>query len=194
MFAIFIPVYAFLFFPMRLVFAGDCEHFLERISKLQWSLMACVYCVSYAPAILNLKIAGKDGYGFKLLLFFTIIVQMCDVMQYFWGKLIGGKKITPLVSPHKTWAGFVGGVLSVGCIGMGLWWITPFLWYQAFFIAMAIGCLGFTGDVTMSAIKRDAHIKDYGQMIKGHGGVMDRIDSLCFAAPVFFHIVRFYYS
>jgi len=194
MFAIFIPVYAFLFLPMRLVLAGDCEHFLERISKLQWSLMACVYCVSHAPAILNLEVSGKTGEGLKLLLFFTITIQMCDVMQYVWGKLFGKRKIVPSVSPNKTWAGFVGGVLSTGLLGMGLYWITPFAPAQAFFIALAIGCLGFGGDVTMSAIKRDASIKDYGQMIKGHGGVMDRIDSLCFAAPVFFHIVRYFYS
>lgn len=191
LFAIFIPVYCFLLIPARITVADNCDHFFERISKIQWGLMACIYCISHAPALLRLEIEGFEGQNWKLLFFFVLIVELCDVFQYTWGKLFGKHKILPVVSPNKTWEGFIGGVLSAGLLGGGLWWATPFTPLQAFTISIAIGFMGFCGDVTFSAIKRDANIKDYGTFIQGHGGILDRIDSLCFAAPIFFHVTRF---
>lgn len=193
-FILMIPVYAFLFVPIRMVVAGDCEDFLSRTAKIQWGLMACVFCISHVPAILKLQIPNYDQQNGKLLFFFVLTVQISDVMQYVWGKMIGKKKIVPTVSPNKTWEGFIGGILTASLIGTGLWWATPFTYIQAFGISVLITCLGFCGDITMSAIKRDANIKDYGTLIQGHGGMLDRIDSLCFAAPVFFHVVRYYFT
>ena len=193
LFALFIPVYCFLFLPIRIVIAGDCNRFLERSAKIQWGLMTCVYCVSHAPALLKLSIPGYEGQNAKLMFFFVLVVEICDVCQFIWGKTFGRHKILPTVSPNKTWEGFVGGCLTAGLIGMGLWWVTPFQPWQAFLIALGTGVLGFCGDVTMSAIKRDSNKKDYGEMIPGHGGMLDRIDSLCFAAPFFFHITRFFF-
>jgi phosphatidate cytidylyltransferase len=115
------------------------------------------------------------------------------VLQYVWGKLLGKRKIAPHLSPNKTWEGFVGGVLSAAALGTGMYRITPFAPWQAAVIGLAVALLGFFGGIVMSAIKRDAGIKDYGHLIAGHGGMMDRIDSLTFAAPVFFHIVRFWF-
>lgn len=194
MFAIFIPVYAFLFIPIRSAITGDCERFLERTSKIQWGLMVCVYCVSHAPALLSLEIPGYEGQNAKLLFYFVLVDQISDVLQYVWGKMLGRHKIVPLVSPNKTWAGFIGGVASATLIGAGLWWVTPFTPLQSAGMSLAITLLGFGGGLVMSAIKRDRGVKDYGSMIEGHGGVMDRIDSLCFAAPVFFHLTRFYFT
>jgi phosphatidate cytidylyltransferase len=194
LFAIFIPVYCFLILPMRIVVAGDCDQFLARAAKLHWGLMACVYCVSHAPAIMRLELAGYSGQGPKLFFVFVFIVEFCDVCQYLWGKTLGRHKVVPTVSPGKTWEGLIGGVLSAGGLGAALAWATPFTPWQAFGLACAVGLLGFFGDITMSAIKRDAHIKDYGALLPGHGGVLDRIDSLCFAAPFFFHVVRFYFT
>jgi len=194
MFSILIPVYAFLFVPIRSALAGDTERFLERTAKIQWGLMVCVYCVSHAPALLMLELPGFEGRGARLLLFLIVVVQISDVLQYVWGKLLGKHKIAPVVSPSKTWEGFVGGALSATAIGSALWWLTPYTPRQAALMAFLVVLLGFAGGLTMSAIKRDRGIKDYGALIEGHGGILDRIDSLCFAAPVLFHVTRYFWS
>jgi phosphatidate cytidylyltransferase len=192
MFAILIPVFAFLFVPARLAIAGDTEAFLERASTIQWGLMICVYCLSYTPALLMLQIPGY-GRPAKLMLYLVLVDQLSDVLQYVWGKMLGRHKIAPVVSPNKTWEGFIGGVLSATAIGTALWWMTPFTPAVAAPVSLAITLMGFAGGLTMSAIKRDRGVKDYGTLIKGHGGILDRMDSMCFAAPVFFHIVRYFY-
>ena len=194
LFVILIPVYAFLFVPLRSAMSGDCERFLERAAKIQWGLMVCVYCVSHAPAIFLLKIPGYEGQNGKLLFYFVLIVQISDVLQYVWGKTLGRHKIAPHVSPSKTWEGFIGGIATATLIGAGLWWATPFTPLQSAGMSLAITLMGFAGGLVMSAIKRDRGVKDYGTMIEGHGGVMDRIDSICFAAPVFFHLTRCFFT
>lgn len=192
MFTIFLPVYAFLFVPIRTALAGEPVGFLERTAKLQWGLMVAVYCVSHAPALLYLELDGFDGNA-KLLLFLVVVVQASDVLQYLWGKTVGRRKIAPTISPNKTWEGFVGGVASATALGAGLWWLTPFSPVQAAAMALLICLLGFAGGLTMSAIKRDRGVKDFGTVLAGHGGILDRIDSLCFAAPVFFHLTRYFF-
>ncbi len=192
MFAIFIPVWVFLLLPTRMAIAGDTEHFLERATKVQWGLMVCVYCVSYAPALLMLKLPGAQS-GAKLLLYLVVVDQMSDVLQYCWGKLAGRHQIAPLVSPNKTLEGTIGGGLSAVALGVALRGLTPFSAWAAAGISLAVVVMGFAGGLTMSAVKRDRGVKDYGSMIRGHGGMLDRIDSLCFAAPVFFHLVRYFY-
>jgi phosphatidate cytidylyltransferase len=193
LFTILIPVYGFLFLPLRSAVSGETQGFLERTAKIQWGLMICVYCVSHAPALLTLSIPGFTGNA-KLLLFFVIIVQMSDVLQYVCGKTMGRHKIAPHVSPNKTWEGFAGGVLLATGLGAGLWWATPFTPLQAALLAFMICLMGFAGGLVMSAIKRDRGVKDFGNLIQGHGGILDRIDSICFAAPVFFHLVRYFYA
>jgi len=192
LFSIFIPVYVFLFIPIRTVLANDYENFLERVGKVQWGIMICVYCVSYAPALLTLKIPGYEGNA-KLLLFLVIVVQMSDVFQYVWGKLFGRTKLAPNISPNKTWEGAIGGILTAVMIGMGLSWITPFNFWQAGCIALTITLMGLFGGLTMSAIKRDHGIKDFGNLIPGHGGMLDRMDSICFSAPILFHVTRYFF-
>lgn len=194
LFSIFIPVYAFLFIPLRSAMSGDCEYFLERTAKIQWGLMVCVYCVSHAPALLGLSIPGYEGQNAKLLLYLVIVAQLSDVFQYVWGKTTGRHKIAPLVSPNKTWEGFIGGVATATALGTALWWVTPFTPLQSAGMSLAITLMGFAGGLVMSAIKRDRGIKDYGNLIEGHGGVMDRIDSICFSAPIFFHLTRYFFT
>jgi phosphatidate cytidylyltransferase len=192
-FSIMIPAWAFLFIPTRIALSGDTHSFLERAAKIQFGLMICLYCLSYAPALLTLTIPGFEGHDARLLLYLVIVVQLTDVLKYVWGKLFGRHKIVPQVSPNKTWEGFVGGVLSATAVGAALWWVTPFTPWQSAAMALVIALLGAAGGLVMSAIKRDAGVKDFGAMIEGHGGILDRIDSLCFAAPVFFHLVRYYF-
>ncbi|MDV6000114.1 phosphatidate cytidylyltransferase [Kocuria rhizophila] len=208
MFAIFIPVYAFLFLPVLLALSGRTESFLHRAALSQWGLMVCVYALSYLPAVLQLPVAihhGKaaaDGSAVgsggveagALLLFLAVVVQGSDVLQYLWGKTMGRHRIAPTVSPDKTWEGFVGGVLSATALGAALWWLTPFTPWQAGVLALVSCLLGFLGGLVMSSLKRDRGIKDFGALIPGHGGILDRMDSLIFAAPVFFHLTRFFFA
>jgi phosphatidate cytidylyltransferase len=193
LFSVLIPVYAFLFIPARVALAGDYKHFLERTAKIQAGLMVCVYCLSYAPALLSLKIPGYEGQNPRLLFFFVLVVQLGDVLQYAWGKLLGQHVIAPAISANRTWEGFVGGVASATLIGTALWWATPFQPWEAAGLSLVICVMGFAGGMTMSAIKRDRGVKDYGTLVVGHGGVLDRIDSICFAAPVFYHLTRFFF-
>jgi phosphatidate cytidylyltransferase len=198
LFAIFVPVYAFLFLPIRQAFAGDVRCFLIRSAIVQWGLMICVYCLSHAPALFMLHFPNADApsrsSGAELLLFLVTVVELSDVLQYVWGKLFGRHKIAPVLSPSKTWEGFIGGVLSASAIGAALWWLTPFKPWQAALYSLLATLLGFCGGLVMSAIKRDRGVKDWGAIIEGHGGVLDRLDSLCFAAPVFFHLTRYFFS
>ena len=193
-FAIMIPVFAFIFVPTSIALAGDTADFLGRGAKIQFGIMVTVYCPSHAPALLILPIPGFQGHTARLLLYLVIVDQMSDVLQYVWGKLLGKHKIAWRVSPNKTWEGFVGGVVSATALGTALWWVTPFTPLQSAGMSFTICILGFAGGLVMSAIKRDIGIKDFGVVIEGHGGILDRIDSLCFAAPVFFHLVRFYFA
>jgi phosphatidate cytidylyltransferase len=194
MFAVFIPVYVFLLLPIRAAVAGEVEDFLERTAKIQWGLMICVYCCSHAPALLTLlEIPGYEGENGKLLYFLVLICQLSDVLQYVFGKLFGKHPVAPSVSPKKTWEGLIGGVCATVAIGAALWWATPFTPLQAAGMSLVICVMGFGGGLVMSAIKRDRGVKDWGTTIRGHGGFLDRIDSLCFAAPVFFHLTRYYF-
>lgn len=193
LFAIMIPAVVFLFVPTRIALSGDTQHFLERAAKIQFGIMVCLYCLSYAPALLMLRIPRFEGRDARLLFYLVLITQMSDVSKYVWGKLTGRHKIVPRVSPSKTWEGFIGGVLTATMLGASLWRFTPFSPLQAAEISFLIALLGAAGGLVMSAIKRDAGVKDFGAMIEGHGGILDRIDSMCFSAPIFFHIVRYYF-
>ena len=193
LFTILIPVWAFLLLPVLAVMQGETRDFLQRSARIQWALMLTVFCISHAPALLILDIPGFDEN--VLLLFFLItVVQLSDVLQYVFGKLFGQHKVAPRVSPAKTWEGLVGGGLSAVAIGAGLWWITPFAPLEAVVMALAVVVAGFTGGLVLSAVKRSLGAKDWGTMIEGHGGAMDRMDSVSFAAPVFFHLTNYWFA
>ncbi len=191
LYSIFIPVYAFLLMPIIATFGADTKHFLERTSKVQWGLMICVFCISHVPALLTLNIPGYEGRHVLLIAFLVIVVQGSDVLQYVWGKLLGKHKVAPELSPSKTWEGLIGGVASAVLLGTAMYWATPFTPWQAALMSLAICLMGFFGGLVMSAIKRDRGVKDWGSMIGGHGGMLDRTDSVIFAAPVFFHALRY---
>lgn len=232
-----IPVYAFLFIPARIAMSGDAKRFLERTAKIQAGLLICVYCLSFAPALLTIELpnqnaasptiqtAGENGLGLdveppesdlgqttdgeavqasadapgqkaggtvRLLFFFVLMVQLSDALQYAWSKLPRKHLIVPDISLTRTWEGLLGGTASVTLLGAALWFATPFpYWWQAALTSFVIAIMGFAGGLTMSAIKRDRGVKDFGTLVEGHGGVLDRIDSICFAAPVFFHLAYF---
>ena len=254
LYSILIPVYAFLFIPARIALSGDAKRFLERTAKIQAGLLICVYCLSYAPALLTLELpdngpieagersAGEEagsvvgetlavntagaprqsqgedaadatrepgplgedagqgsgavgweaGDRVRLLFFFVLMTQLSDALQYAWSKLPSRHLIVPNINLTRTWEGLLGGTASVALLGAAFWFATPFRdWWHAALTSSVIAVMGFAGGLTMSAIKRDRGVKDFGTLVEGHGGVLDRIDSICFAAPVFFHLAYF---
>lgn len=239
LYSIMIPVYASLYIPARIALSGDARRFLERSAKIQFSLLICVYSLSYAPALAHLDLLtskpavtntsmstgdvlpqedplpqgiGNDetsdaesqtsvvrrpwteGGRAGLLFYFILIVQLSDIFQYAWGKLLGQRVIAPQINASRTWEGFVGGALTTAIVGALLWWVTPFRIWEAACMAFVTAVMGSAGGMTMSAIKRDRGVTDTGTLVQGHAGVLDRIDSICFAAPVFFHLTRYFFS
>ncbi|MDR1923531.1 MAG: phosphatidate cytidylyltransferase [Planctomycetaceae bacterium] len=218
LFSILLPGYVFLILPGFMAVSGDPKRFLERTAKLQLGLMICVYSLSYAPAILTMYIPADvvntvnesvveipsetvttlvlhnylppvNGINFRLLFFFVVVVQLGDVFQYLWSQIPSGHIVAERINSTRTWEGVFGGVISTGLLGVALWYFTPFpQWWHAGLIAMIVSFVGFCGSMTMSAIKRDRGVSGYGTLIQGHNGTLDRIDSLCFAAPVFYHL------
>lgn len=192
LFIIFIPIYVFLFLPIRMVLSGDTRNFLNTVSKFHWALMTTVFAFSHVAFLLVLPSHHESGA--LLALFLVGLTEVNDITQYLWGKSLGKIKITPTVSPNKTLAGFLGGVISTVLLALIIGPIlTPLTFGMAFISGLIISIAGFCGDIVMSAIKRDIGIKDSGTLLPGHGGILDRLDSLIFTAPLFFHFMHYFY-
>ena len=192
MFLIFIPIYVFLFLPMRAVFVGETSGFIRSLGTIHWAVMLSVLCISHIAYLLQLPVKNEQAGGLGLVLFLIFITQFNDVCQYIWGKTLGKHKIIPKVSPKKTWEGFIGGVITVTIIsGMLAPYLTPLTTGQGFIAGALIAISGFIGDVVISSVKRDLAIKDSGTLIPGHGGLLDRVDSLIYTAPLFFHFLYY---
>ncbi len=209
LYSILIPVYASLLIPARIAISGDPKRFLERSAKIQFGLLLCVYALSYTPALLHLKLQtlkpganwlqGNNmlpwtGSNAGLLFYFVLMVQLGEVMQWTWGKLIGQHVIAPTINATRTWEGLLGGVASTSLLGILFKWFTPFGIWEAACMSMVIALMGFAGQMTMSAIKRDRGVTDTGTLVQGRRGVLDRLDSLFFAAPVFYHLTKLFYE
>lgn len=195
MFIVFIPVYVFLLLPMRMVIIGETKDFLRAAATIHWGIMTLVFGISHIAYLLALPDRGNPAAGGAgLVLFLVFLTQFNDVAQYIWGKILGRRKIVPKVSPNKTWEGFIGGVATTTVLSLALSsWLTPMDLEIAALAGLLISVGGFSGDVTISALKREIGLKDSGSMLPGHGGILDRIDSLTYAAPLFFHLVYYLY-
>ncbi len=196
MFYLFIPLYLFLLIPLRMVMIGDTDGFLKSCGTLHWAVMTCVYAIGYFAVYFSIPaFVNPAGGALGFLLYILILTISNDFMQYVFGKTFGKHKITPTVSPNKTVEGLLGGVFSTAVIATVLApFLTPFTYLQAFLVGLVIALAGFFGDITMSAIKRDIGVKDTGALLPGHGGILDRLDSMIFTVPLFFHYVAYYYS
>ncbi|HEV8719065.1 MAG TPA: phosphatidate cytidylyltransferase [Candidatus Binatia bacterium] len=195
MFIIFIPVYVFLLLPMRMVIIGETKEFLRAAGTLHWGIMTMVFGISHIAYLLVLPEANNpSARGAGLVLFLVFLTEFNDVAQYVWGKMLGRKRIIPKVSPNKTWEGFLGGMVTTTLLSVLLAeWLTPMTWMVAIAAGLLISNAGFIGDVTISALKRDIGLKDSGSILPGHGGILDRIDSLTYTAPLFFHFIYYLY-
>jgi phosphatidate cytidylyltransferase len=193
MFLIFIPVYMLLVLPARMVLIGETAGFLRSVGTLHWGLMMTVFSISHIAYVLMLPASiNPVGGGAALVLYLVILTEGNDVAQFLWGKTMGRHLVVPRVSPKKTWEGLVGGVGTTVAIGLVLArWLTPFSLLEAAGATLIIGIGGFVGDVVISALKRDLGIKDSGTLLPGHGGILDRIDSLTYTAPLFFHYLHY---
>ena len=192
MFIIFIPVYMFLLLPLRMMLIGQTEGFLRAAGTLHWGLMTIVYCLSHAAFLLVLRLQEnpENAIGPGLFLYVVALTQLNDVLQFVWGRTLGRHKIVPAVSPKKTWEGFLGGAATTLALAVLLGPVlTPMNRLQSVGAGLIIGIGGFVGDVTISLLKRDLQIKDTGTLLPGHGGILDRVDSLTYTAPLFFHYV-----
>ncbi|MEM9216825.1 MAG: phosphatidate cytidylyltransferase [Cyanobacteria bacterium P01_F01_bin.150] len=195
MFLVFLPIYIFLFLPLPMVMLGKTEGFLQTAGSLHWGLILTVYNLSHLAYLLLLPDqASLPAGGQGLLLYLVFLTEVNDIAQYLSGKTWGQHKVVPNVSPNKTVEGLIGGVVVTTILSLMLApWLTPFPAYQALFLGGMLSLTGFVGDVTVSALKRDLGIKDSGRMIPGHGGILDRVDSLTFTAPLFFHFTVYFY-
>lgn len=193
MFLIFIPIYVFLFLPMRAVFIGETRGFIHSLGTIHWGIMLSVLCISHVAYLLKLPVINEDAGALGLVLFLIFITQFNDIAQYICGKTFGKHKIIPKVSPKKTWEGFIGAIIILTITsGFLAPYLTPLTMQDGFIAGAFISAGGFIGDVVISSIKRDLAIKDSGTLIPGHGGLLDRVDSLIYTAPLFFHFL--YYS
>jgi len=194
MFIIFIPVYVFLFLPMRMVLIGETKDFIRSASIIQWAVMLTVFSISHLAYLVTLPDKNPDAGPIGLILFILFMTQFNDVSQYVWGKMLGKHKIIPRVSPNKTWEGFLGGLVTITLISSFVApLLTPMTMFHGMIVGILISCSGFIGDVVISSVKRDLQIKDSGNLIPGHGGILDRLDSLIYTAPLFFHFIRYLY-
>lgn len=195
MFIIFVPVYVFLLLPVAMVLKGDTQGYLRAIGTLQWGLMITVFAlghVAYLATLPDGRYPGVSGAG--LVLYLLLLTSLNDVAQYCWGKGFGRHRISPLVSPNKTVEGFLGGIVSTTLVAWLLApQLTPLQGLDAPLSGLLIAVAGFFGDLNLSALKRDLGHKDTGTLLPGHGGLLDRLDSLSYTAPLFFHFCRYYY-
>ena len=193
MFIIFIPVYVFLLLPMRMVLIGETSGFIRAVGVIHWSVMLTVFSISHIAYLLMLEVNNPAAGGMGLVLFLLFLTQFNDVSQYVWGKMLGKHKIIPKVSPNKTWEGFLGGLVTISfCAGFAGIYLTPMTFEQGMVAGIIISISGFIGDVVISSVKRDLQIKDSGQLIPGHGGILDRLDSLMYTSPLFFHYYYYF--
>lgn len=197
MMAIFIPVYVFLFLPLRMVLLGETKGFLRAVGTIHWGVMMMVYCLSCVAALylLDPNFSSNVSSAPGLIFYLLFLNQFNDALQFFFGKCFGKHPIAPRVSPKKTIEGFLGGLLTIPVIAVLLAPVlTPLSMQDAGIIGVMIACAGFIGDIIMSALKRDLNLKDTSTLLPGHGGILDRIDSLIFTAPLYFHYIRYFYG
>lgn len=195
LFSVFIPVYVFFALPVVSALAGDPERFLERNAKIQWGIVVCVYGLSHAPALLLLDFPLHEGRGAFLLFFLVFVVAVSQLVQEGASRWLRRRPIARQISRSFSLQAWLLGALAAALVGALLYWATPFKAGQALAMAFIAAGSGTFGEFVMKALKRDAGVHHWGNRsaVTGAVGLLDRVAPLCFAAPVFFHSVRWYF-
>lgn len=188
--ALALPMGGLVALPAILAWRSGAEGFTARVGAAFWGMMLCLFGLAHLPALALLPLAGGVGAGVLLVAWLVLVVQAGDVAQYIWGKLLGRRPLAPVLSPSKTREGFLGGTASAVVLGAVLSPFTPFAPWQAAALALAATLAGTLGGLILSAVKRDRGVKDWGHVIAGHGGFLDRLDSLVLSAPLVFLLVQ----
>lgn len=197
LFTVFIPVYVFLALPVLGALANDPHRFLERSAKMQWGIMVCVYGTSHIPALVRLDIPGYADKSAFLVFFLVLVVQTCMLVQHLVSRKLKRPPHAPHISQSFHWTSWATGMAAGGLMGALLAGITPFKPGQALAMALIACAAGTAGHLVMKALKRDRGITNWGnegQSITGASGLLDRVDALCFSAPIFFYSVRWFFS
>jgi phosphatidate cytidylyltransferase len=184
----------FISIPLILVLTGKTTRIGRSMCFIPTELMLTVYMISHIALLYNVEVPGFEVGPGGLILYLLALTSFNDIFQYIWGKLLGKRKIIPRVSPNKTWAGFIGGILTTAGLAVLIRFLTPLTLPEAFIMGFCLGIMGFMGDAVMSAIKRDLELKDTDDLIPGHGGAMDRLDSIVITAPVFYYLLTYMIS
>jgi phosphatidate cytidylyltransferase len=173
----------FVCLALRMRFGGELS---VSLNWLLGVLLALVYLAIPLTAFVGIK--GFAGGGFWLL-FVMVIVWANDIFAYYTGKLLGTNKLSPVISPNKTYEGAIGGLVGGVVVAFlyNYYFSMGMGFFGIIFVAVILGIIGITGDLAESLIKRATGVKDSGTLIPGHGGVMDRIDSLIFTVPALYY-------
>ncbi len=195
LFTVFVPVYVFLAIPVVSALAGDPERFLERNAKIQWGITVCVYGLSHAPALLLLNLPGYDGRGAFLLFLLVMVTATAQIVQELASRKLRRRPMVRQIDRSFSFRAWALGVLAAALMGAALFWITPVDPLRAAALSALAGGCGNLGELVMRALKKDAGVRYWGNRssVTGAVGLLDRVAPLCFAAPVFFHAVRWYF-
>ena len=196
LFTVFVPVYVFFAVPVVSALAGDPHRFLERNAKIQWGIVVCVYGLSHAPALLLLDFPRYEGRGAFLLFFLVVVATAAQVAQDLASRWLRRRPLARQISRSFSARAWFVGAFVAALLGATMYWITPFRAGQAFVMAFIAAGSGTLGEFVMKALKRDAGVLHWGNRsgVTGAVGLLDRVAPLCFAAPVFFHSVRWYFK
>jgi len=184
-----------------LVFVTQTFRFQKDFSKMLAGVGVTILGVFYVAFLGGFLVSTRTGFetfpglSTKLLGFFFLVLMGSDAGAYFAGRAFGKHKLAPKISPGKTWEGAVGGILAAAMLAaLATFWFFPELPYQfSILLAIVMSAVGILGDLTESAMKRSAGAKDAANILPGHGGLLDRLDSLLFNAPILYYFARFYF-
>ena len=190
-FQIWIPMMSLWIIPGLIIFRALIQN-MDLIFSVAFGLSMTIFYLSHLPAlyVFHNKLGFSENQTLYAMMTLLLLTWGNDVFQFLSGKMFGRLKIVPQVSPNKTLAGFIGGILCSGAISVLIF--PMFLGLkteQSLLIGVVLSVTGMFGDLFFSAVKRNMGTKDFSDLLPGHGGILDRIDSLIFTAPIFFHLI-----
>lgn len=189
-----IPVVFFVLGTVIVLLFEKTKVIITAPATALWAMLINVYGFAHLALLLSFPaLPGSPTGAQGLFLFYIFLTQFNDVLQFLWGTILGRHKIHTEISPKKTWEGLIGGVVTTAVLAVLLHDLTPFDVTQSVIVGLLLATTGFLGDLTVSAIKRSLGLKDMGTVIPGHGGILDRIDSIVLSSLIYFYLVLYWF-